>query len=370
MRRFTWTAARFQRRSNAVAAAVIVLLCAVWGSTFPLTKGVLETVPATSYLATRFLLAALLGVLLFHKRIWNLSGREWFYGLSLGLIYSCGQLFQTLGLKFIDASVSSFITVMYVVFTPILVWVLFRVRVSGADWVAVLLSICGLALLSLSGGTLAVGPGEILTLMGAFAFALHIVMLGRWAPRGDIVAMSVLQMGTMGLVFFSVAVPTGFKLPTTTFDWGAILFMATIAGLVAMFLQSWSQTILSATTVALMFSLEPVFASAFAIAFWGEEITVRLVWGGILILLAMQVSALGPRFAERLRAVRERETVLAQSSAELSQAFEDLVTGGLPHGVVEGEDIIGSESFARTLEGGPTTSRSSSAQTHSGTKGK
>ncbi|MBV7363336.1 DMT family transporter [Actinomycetaceae bacterium TAE3-ERU4] len=353
-----WTAARYEKHARLTASLAIIMLCMIWGSTFPMTKAVLEGMNASSYLAVRFLIATVAGFILFQKRIRRMSGREWFYGLSLGGIYAAGQLTQTLGLLYIDASVSGFITVMYVVFTPIFVWLLFRVRVGLADWIAVFLALCGLALLSLSGGQLEFGLGEIFSLLGAIFFALHIVMLSRWAPRGDVVGMSVIQMAVMAVTFLSMSLTVGFELPASPIDWLAIVFMALVAGLLAMSVQSWSQTILSATSVALMFSLEPVFASVFAIMFGGESLTMRLVWGGLLILLAMQVSALGPRFMVRARAMVEKETVLPHTSAGLSQAFEDVFTGGLPQALNEGEEIIGSEGFARTMENGPTEGRS------------
>ncbi|OKL46560.1 hypothetical protein BSR29_06945 [Boudabousia liubingyangii] len=358
-----WSIANNEKQARLVASLSILMLCAVWGSTFPMAKGLMERIPGMDYLSWRFNLAFVLGLLLFFPRIKRMTGREWFYGLALGTIYAAGQLFNTIGLLYIQASVSSFITVMYIVFTPLLVWLLFRVRVAFADWIAVVLAITGLAFLSLSGGQINFGIGEGLTLLGALAYALHIVMMGRWAPRGDVIGMSVVQMGMMGLIFTTITIPDGIVVPTETWDWVALFFMAAIAGLGAMVVQGWAQTIISATTVALMFSMEPVFASLFAILFWGEPLTSSLIWGGLLIILAMQVSALGPRFTERNEALVEEETILPETSAGLSQAFEDIVTGGLPGAILEGEDLldpegVASEGLHRSFEGGPTEGRS------------
>ncbi|AOZ73326.1 hypothetical protein BK816_08580 [Boudabousia tangfeifanii] len=357
-----WTAARYERHNKLMASLAIMFLCMIWGSTFPMTKGLLDHMDPMNYLAWRYDVAAIVGAIVFLPRLRRMSGREWFYGFSLGFIYCAGQILQTLGLQYIDASVSGFITVMYVVFTPILVWLFFRVKVGISDWISVVLAISGLAVLSLTGEGMSVGPGELLTLGGALSFGLHIVMMSRWAPRGDLIGMSVAQMVIMGVIFTVINAPHGFSAPTSVSDWAAILFMALVAGLFAMGLQGWAQTILSATSVAIMFSLEPLFSAMFSILFWGESLTSHLVWGGLLIILAMQVSALGPSFLRRRKAVVEKESILPETSAGLGQAFEDLVTGGLPTAVLENEDLLTGEGLTKSIAGiegepGPEVSR-------------
>lgn len=347
----TWTAAQFTHRARLIALLTIVLLCLIWGSTFPMTKGLLERVPAAEYLGLRFSIAFLVGALVFARRLLAMSGRQWFYGLSLGFIFTVGQTFSTVGLQYVDASVSGFITVMYVVFTPMLVWLLFRVKVDVFDWVAVALSITGVGILSLSGGSFSFGLGEGLTLASALAFGMHIVMLSRWATRADPISLSIVQMGVVGITFMLISAPGGITLPSVWTDWTSIIYMAVIAGLIAMSMQAWAQQLLSATTVALMFSLEPVFASVLAIWVWDEPLTGRLVVGGALILLAMQVSVLGPRYLERRQAVVVKETVLEETSAGFSQAFEDVFEGGLPTAVVQGEDLLESDALAASMEG-------------------
>ncbi|OKL48631.1 hypothetical protein BM477_05345 [Boudabousia marimammalium] len=316
-----------------------------------MTKGLLDRITPVNYLAVRFTLAFIVGALIFWKRLVAMSGRQWFYGFSLGFMFSLGQALNTVGLQYVDASVSGFITVMYIVFTPILVWILFRLKIDPFDWVAVVLAVVGLGILSLTGGNLEFGLGELLTLGSALAFAFHIVMMSRWAVRADPVSLSIVQMGVLGAVFSVISAGQGFQLPVLVTDWMALFYMAVVAGLMAMIIQTWAQQRLSATSVALTFSLEPVFASVFAIMIWGEPLTSSLIWGGLLILLAMQVSALGSKYLERRRAMTYAESVLPETSAGLSQAFQDVFEGGLPTAVIEDEDLLEGDAIAQSMEG-------------------
>ena len=93
---------------------------AVWGSTFFLLKDVVERVPVTDFLAVRFAIAALAVWLIAPRSLSRLTAVERRNGVLLGLVYGGAQVLQTVGLQSTSASVSGFVTGMYVVFTPLL----------------------------------------------------------------------------------------------------------------------------------------------------------------------------------------------------------------------------------------------------------
>lgn len=263
----------------------LVLVTAIWGSTFIVIKDALDHIAPLDYLGIRFVIAAIVPALLFQGRLRRAGTSDWVAGLALGGLYGLAQVAQTIGLKHTDASVSGFITGTYVVITPVILWALFRQRVSRGIWIAVMLAIGGLATISLTGVN-GGGLGELLTLTGAFLYALHIVLLDRWATRVDAQTLTVTQLIGVGLTCSLLAVINGVEFPHTPSVWGAILYTAIVAGVVTMLLQTWSQRHLKPTNVAILMTLEPVFASIFAIGFGGELLTKRLAIGGGLILAA------------------------------------------------------------------------------------
>ena len=155
------------RRTASARLATLGLLgvTAAWGSTFFLLKDVVERVPVSDFLAVRFALAAVAVWLIAPRAVAALTPAERRYGVVLGVVYGGAQLLQTVGLQTTSASVSGFVTGMYVVFTPLLGALVLRTRLSWPVWTAVGMATAGLGLLSLQG--FAIGGGEALTLAGA-----------------------------------------------------------------------------------------------------------------------------------------------------------------------------------------------------------
>ena len=282
-------------RPSRTTLAVLGLLAvtATWGSTFFLLKGVVERIPVTDFLAVRFGLAAVAVWLLAPRSVMLLTALERRNGVLLGLVYGGAQVLQTVGLQTTSASVSGFVTGMYVVFTPLLGALLLRARIGRTVWCAVALATVGLAVLSLQG--LAVGTGEALTLASAALYAAHIVGLGAWSSGRNALGLTVVQLVTITLVCGAGAVPGGLALPQTAGDWGSLVYMALIAGALALVVQTWAQAHLPATRAAIIMTMEPVFAGLFAVLLGGERLGPRVVLGGALVLTAMYLVELGPR---------------------------------------------------------------------------
>ncbi|MFV0459653.1 MAG: DMT family transporter [Actinomycetales bacterium] len=279
-----------------LATLALLGVTAAWGSTFFLTKDLLEQVPATDYLAVRFTIAAVVMVIVFRGPLRRLNRRQWRDGLALGCIYAAAQIVQTVGLGYTSASLSGFITGVYVVLTPLIGALVLRDRVGPPIWAAVLLSVLGLGVLSIhpgAGGGLAFGYGEWLTLGSSVLYAVHILGLGRYSTPSTAAGLSVVQMIALSLVCTVVAVPDGLRLPQTPGAWGSVVYMAVVAGAAAMWAQTWAQAHLSAARAAILMTMEPVFAAGFAMLFGGESLTPRIALGGALIVAAMYVAEQG-----------------------------------------------------------------------------
>lgn len=278
---------------SGLATLGLLAVTAAWGSTFFLIKDLLDRIPVADFLAVRFTIAALALWLIAPKAVAQLSALARRRAVLLGLVYGAGQLLQTAGLGHTSASVSGFVTGMYVVMTPLFAAAMVRARVGASAWAAVVLATGGLALLSLQG--FAMGLGESLTLASAALYALHIVALGAWSTPRDALGLSIVQLTVISVVCWAGALPGGVELPTTGSDWLATLYMALVAGAFALVVQTWAQAHMSATRAAIVMTMEPVFAAAFAVGWGGEDLSARMVGGGALVLAAMYLAELGPR---------------------------------------------------------------------------
>ncbi|CAM3527074.1 DMT family transporter [Nocardioides dubius] len=282
-------------RTTRLATLALLAITACWGSTFILIKDLSERISALDFLALRFPIATLVLWLIFPRAVGRLSSRARRQAMVLGALYAGGQILQTIGLAHTAASVSGFITGLYVVATPLLAAVLLRHRIGAATWVAVLVAIAGIGLLTLQPGGLAFGYGETLTLVSAVVYALHIVGLGAWSTPQDAIGLTIIQLATISVICVIGAAPNGITLPERGSDWLSIVYMAVFAGALAIAGQTWAQAHLSPSRSAIVMSMEPVFAAGFAVALGGEDPTPRLLGGGALVLLAMLLVELAPR---------------------------------------------------------------------------
>jgi len=281
------------RRTTLLATGALLAVTACWGSTFFLIHDLLERVPTLDFLAIRFAIASLTLILLAPRALGRLTRESRRQAVVLGCLYGGAQILQTAGLAETPASVSGFITGMYVVATPVFAALILRTRIGGITWAAVAVAMVGLGVLTLGG--LSVGYGEALIFVAAMIYALHIVGLGAWSTPQEALGMSIVQLVVITVICTLCTAPNGIVLPTRLDDWLSILYMAVFAGAAAMIGQTWAQAHLPPTRAAIIMSMEPVFAALFAVLLGGESMTLRMVFGGLLVLAAMLMAELGPR---------------------------------------------------------------------------
>jgi drug/metabolite transporter (DMT)-like permease len=266
-------------------------MTAIWGSTFFLIKDVVTRIGVTDLLAIRFGVAGV-ALLLVAGRHLRMSVQTLRRGVLLGLLYGLAQILQTLGLAHTSASVSGFITGLYVVITPLLGAVILRTRIRPRVWLAVGLATVGLGVLSLNG--FSVGYGELLTLAASAIYAGHIIAMSRMSTPETTLSLTVLQTLVIAVVCTAAAAPGGISLPSGARDWLVVVYLGVVAGALTMFLQTWAQAHIDATRAAVIMAMEPVWAAGFAVALGGESVTARMLVGGLAILTAMYLVELAP----------------------------------------------------------------------------
>ncbi|GAA4366580.1 DMT family transporter [Nocardioides caricicola] len=282
-----------ERRTSLVATLVLIGITACWGSTFFLIHDLLDRIPTLDFLAVRFTIAGLLLLVVAPRAVLRLSASARRQAVVLGGLYGVAQILQTAGLAHTPASVSGFITGMYVVATPLFAAVLLRNKITGTTWAAVLLAFAGLAVLTLDG--FSIGYGEALTFVAAMLYALHIVGLGAWSNARDALGLAILQVVMVAVICLVASAPGGIVLPDNRQDWLAVVYMAVFPAALALLGQTWAQAHLSATRTAIVMSMEPVFAAFFAVLLGGESFTLRMATGGAMVLAAMLLVEVGPR---------------------------------------------------------------------------
>ena len=280
-------------RTESLGALALLTLTMGWGSTFFMTKDLVERVPVVDYLGVRFAIAALVLLAVAPKAVRRLSRPALWQSIGLGVVYGFAQILQTVGLDRTPASTAGFVTGLYVVMTPLLAAPLLRQRIPGVAWIAVLVATGGMGVLSLRG--LEAGSGELLVLASAFLYALHICGLGAWSTPESSMGSTIVQLVVIAVICLAGAAPGGVTLPDNGPDWVRMAYMAAIVGALGMLAQVWAQAHLPPTRSAVIMSMEPVFAALFAVLFGSESLTGRMLLGGAMVLVAMLLVELAPR---------------------------------------------------------------------------
>ncbi len=264
---------------------MLTLVAAIWGGAFASMKGTLERLDVNSFLAWRFAIATLVLILIKPSVLRRFNFNFIKKGALIGLFLGSGYIFQSFGLTLTTVSNTGFITGLYVVFTPVVAALILKKNITRIEWFAVFMATVGLALLSLKGLTF--GLGEFLVLVSAIFFALHIVALGEWSKGLDTYALTVLQLGTCALLTFGASFKSGFSAPPDSGVWWSIIYTALFATALAFIVQTWAQSFIKPSSVAVILAMEVVFAAAFGIWLLSEPLTLRIALGGILVMASM-----------------------------------------------------------------------------------
>ena len=286
---------------------------AVWGSSFAILRALMGGAAASPLLLVSVRMA-MASALLFAFLLATPSGRAQLRlirggllrdGTLVGALLGTGFLLQTEGLQRTTASRSGFLTGTLVVLTPLLEFAIFRKRPAPPALLGVLLAFVGMTALSApwSDASQATALGDGLTLACALVFAGHIVALGRVAARHPVLPMVLVQL-TVTCLLAAVAGPLVERQYFSGAPrlWLALSYLALFATLLAFGVQTWAQRVLPPVRVALISSLEPVFAALWAALLIGERLSGREFFGGALIVAGVAVGEAGAALRSRARA--------------------------------------------------------------------
>lgn len=299
------------------AYLLMIFVVAVWGSTFVVIKGALADATPAAFNAIRMTIAFLLLAAVYHRSWRGIRLRHIGAGAVVGFFLASGYEFQTIGLVRTTPSKSAFITGLVVVLVPLLSTIpaLRPPDTRMPRWNAytgAAIAFIGILLLTVpavAGGAhsrsalasllpdfSSINVGDILTLGCAVAFAFHCIALSHTSPRISFKPLALLQVGFCAL-FMLVSLPV-IEHPHVTWTPRLVIALAIAAALAtaaAFSIQSWAQAILPSTHIALLLTLEPVFAWITSFVFTGERLGLRPASGALLILVGIALTELVPQ---------------------------------------------------------------------------
>ncbi|WHY69572.1 DMT family transporter [Neobacillus sp. SuZ13] len=280
------------KMSKLMANILLLITSVFWGSGFVVTKIALDVNVSAGFINfVRGFLFVVCVLLVFHKKIFKMTFRDFKVGVIAGLLNFGGFITQTIGVMYTTPSNNAFISASYVVIIPFIAWIFYGKKFQGKSLIAISACILGMAIISgITNEEINMNIGDVYTLFCAFFYAGSIVYLGYSTRTTDfsIVAFLLAAVQAIGGLLFFLLVEKG---QLSNINWSVaivpLLYMGVVCSFVGQTVQVLAQKHTSATSAGLIMMLESVFGSIFSITFGFEPFTMKLVLGGTIILLSI-----------------------------------------------------------------------------------
>lgn len=278
---------------------LLLLTAAIWGTAFVAQSVGMDYVGAFTFNGVR----SLIGGLVLIPCILILRGKApapsekksrrnlIAGGLLCGLCLFAASTFQQFGIKYTTVGKAGFITACYIVIVPIL-GLFLKKKCSPLIWLSVLLALAGLYFLCIS-GSLSLGLGDLLVLICAVLFSIHILVIDHYSPLADGVKLSCIQFFVCG--FLSLFGMFLFEKPTFSqiLDaWMPLLYAGVLSCGVAYTLQIIGQKNMNPTVASLILSLESCISVLAGWILLGQALSMREIFGCVLMFSAIILAQL------------------------------------------------------------------------------
>lgn len=268
-----------------IADGLLLAAAIIWGSAFAVVKNALDSVPPSMMIALRFGIAALISGVILRKHLRGLTRGQVLMGLLVGVLTGLAYIVQTIGLQDTTAGKNAFLTTIYVLLVPFGSAVLFHEKLGARRYVAAVLMLLGIGILSLDGESGGLNRGDVL-------YAAQIISVGRCNERMDTYALIVLEFAFAALtgLCWSLATERGMPIQWNMQSIGGILYVAVFSTMLASSCQNIAQKLAPTSHAALLMSLESVFGALSGVIFLGEKLTIRMGLGFLVIFAAVVLS--------------------------------------------------------------------------------
>lgn len=286
--------------TNRRALWLMILVVAAWGASYMWMKVALVSLAPLMLLGLRFTVAFLVTGVVFHNALQRLTRHEVKVGLILGTLLFLTFAPVLVGLQHTSAATVGFLTSTTAIFVIVLTAIIQRTWPTPVATATTLTMLLGLYLM-LASGPLQMNGGALFCILAAVVYAIYILVTSHYAHQGSAgLGVSVLQLGVAGVEGLIASAFAGqVRLPQTPTQWGAVLALGLICSAFGFIVQTNVQHYLTAVTVGLIYSLEPIFAAGFAFYFLNERLSPRQLIGAAIVFTSVTIAQLAQSWAQR-----------------------------------------------------------------------
>jgi drug/metabolite transporter (DMT)-like permease len=287
----------------------LLLVTIFWGAGFPITKFALQTIPPFYHIGLRFLIAAVLLSIIFYKKMTKVDKSILKPAATMAVLLFLTYALQTVGLLYTTASKSAFYSGLAVLFVPTLSFIFYKSKMNANTLISISLAIIGLFLLSFTDSVFSFSIGDFMTVLNSVSYAVLLLLTSGYVKEHDPTQLSIIQMYIVSLFgFIGALIFDKWDTPMSLLSFNSLMFSAVLCTAFAFWMQAAAQKFASASHIALIFTMEPVFGAFTAWLLLGENIGFKGFLGGGFIILAMLVAEFDfSGFRMRFLMIKERK---------------------------------------------------------------
>lgn len=304
---------KLSKRRSLVADIALFIVALVWGGGFVAVKDALDSITPFYIMALRLTGAAVLLALIFFKTMKKISKKDIIYGSIVGVVLFTAFAAQTIGLQYTTAGKQAFLTTVYVVIVPFLSWKAEKKRPDLYSLFSAVLALIGIGFLNVGDSfSLNMNLGDWLTLVCAFLYAAHIILVAHYAKKVNPIILSVIQMLFAGLVALVCALIFEPKFPGIDRSaFFSVFYLIAFATAFAFVIQNVAQKYTHPNHVGIILCLESVFGAILSVLILKEIFTINMIIGCVIIFIALIISETKLSF---IKALHKEEDVTLPSN--------------------------------------------------------
>ena len=278
------------KKSEQLSELGLFITAVIFGGSFPISKVALTYYSPLFLTMTRYLLGGMIMGVFFHKRIsqnFAITKRQFWEVTACGAVFYFAYLIQVIGLQYTAPAKQSFLAALYVIMVPFLYWIVYKFKPDIYNFTAAILTLVGIYLLTVNGAG-GFNIGDMMTIVGALFYAIHIVLIGYLVKQIDPIILTFLQTSIAGIIGLAVSlifepIPTEFPLVGVL----SVLYMTIFCTIIAYGLQITCQKYISETKASLILCLESVFGTLLSVIFLDDPFTKTMFVGCIIIFIGI-----------------------------------------------------------------------------------
>jgi drug/metabolite transporter (DMT)-like permease len=277
------------KKQSVIADLGLMAVAFVWGSGFVASKNALDAMSPMMLMALRFSVAAILSGIVFRKNLKKISKETFKAGCVIGFFLFSAFAAQMIGLQYMLAGKQAFLTATNVIMVPFIYWAVKKQRPDYYNFIAAFIMLLGLGLLTIDfSAGFSLNLGDVLTLLCAFLYACHIVVVGIYSKKHDPIALTVIQIGFAAVISLAYVLIFGeltIDLPVSGILNG--VYLGVFCTFLAFLGQNMAQKYTNSTHAAIILSLEAVFGSMLSILILGDNFTLPMLVGCFVIFVGI-----------------------------------------------------------------------------------